>query len=1114
MDFPLPALLAIEDYDENEGKLAASIRWLISRVYEEKRDMPDKLRDGVQRDENGHFQISEAVLGALCNGSLYAQAAAKIFKESALVTKGHGAVLAVLTDYGIDVLVDGEEPVEEAQLAAAAPFNMSAHLAIIDSLMMAHLRDVIPVSRVVEAVSRHTAVESSEKPIDSVDALLFWINKICLLVRDDVERTDPDTNIPEMEDLYEDISDGQCLCALLHWYRSQEMPIADISFNEAATTRDCQYNLMLLQQFCHHHLANDPFHFEIEDLLYLRDSLQMNVNAFLADLFIQFEPPVTPEPVETPRVGPSPRRFVPASAIPDLRAANAAARSSIHNRNRSRIYNPPPMALQSQGPSRSVSRMSQDSLFYSRPASIALQRRSMDQDSVTDFQTIRQNFENQAGTAQLNRYDGSATASVRLAMEEKRRKHDQQMAQMNSANEIERQEKSKAAFFALRKNDNDQNKKEEWYDHFEAKLRALELRVGLEEGEDGTQSARLNRASSQPSVVQGAGQPYPGSYMTLPMNAAGQMTQSYIQHPQTPHDYYMQQQLQQQQQQQQQAQSNYASPSQLRNSLSNGMINHSGYMVQPMYPADYQQQQQQMQMQQGQMPVQPVGAYTPEGYFIPHHMQSMPVQQGYPQMQQPGMGFNGMAGAPPPAYNLEGSPAQMGYIQTANKPIEMEIPMQQQQPLGQQSSQQQQQMMPPNHNAFHLHSKSDDASSQMQADPPLEINRNLTNWGMTYKQEMPARAIPSRRTWQNETFIKNELDLVNSKESVPHITDEVTTQPEEAAKRFPDLMLDNHSENLAPGRGYSRHSDRDDLSTGRKSDDSPIDTPGRTFGDEDSSGENLEKIANERRIAKKAALIAKTMKRKEEIETKVDLAEQRNAERRQVENEKKELALRKKVEKEQQRQKILEEYKRKKLEKELGAELSARSTGRGHSQPPFIRTKSQMSEVTESRQNTPRMRGQSSVEQRVSVSSLAEPTHKLFAKTVTKSNRGLINNALQFSVFPGAVNNSTRQTTITQMASSSSKHFLILFRDQKCQYRGLYTWDEVSDTAIKISGQGPPKCTEAMMNMMFKYDSGAKNFTQIATKHLSATIDGFAILDQYWQKARIPHSGTPAHKNN
>ncbi|CAB3400617.1 unnamed protein product [Caenorhabditis bovis] len=994
MDISLPQLLAIEDYDENEGKLAASIRWLIARVYEERRDMPDKLRDGAVRDETGHFRISEAVIGALCNGSLYAQAAAKIFKESALAAKSQGTVLAALTDYGIDVLhriEDGSLPVEESQLTSNNPFNISAHLAMIDALMMAHLRDVVPVSRVVEAVSRHTCVEPSEKPID---------------IRDDVERNDIDLLIPEMEDLYEDISDGQCLCALIYWYRSQEMPISDISFNEAATTRDCQYNLMLLQHFCHHHLASNPFHFEIEDLLYLRDSLQMNVNAFLADLFLQFEPPVTPEIAEVPRTGPSPRRFVPASAI-DLRAANVAARSSINVRNRPRMLN----SHNVQGhhsPSRTMSRMSQDSLFYSRPASISLQRRSMDQDpNITDFQSIRQGFENQAGSAQLARYDGSATASVRLAMEEKRRKHEQQLAQMTSANESDRLEKSKAAFFALKKSDEPQ--KEEWFDFFEAKLRALELRVEGGGGEDGPQSSRLNRALSQPSVVHGSNPQLSGAgYMTLPMGGAGQMTQSYVQHSQSPYDYYMPQQQQ----------GNYASPSQLRNSLSNGMLNQGSYPMQPMYPPEYYQQ---MQMQQGQIPMQPVGTYTPEGYFIPHPMQPIPIPQGYPHA---GIPYNGM---PPQATQnaFMESPHQMGYVQTQNKPQPLDEP---------------QQLNP---NAFHLHSKSDDATQQ-QADPSLEINRNLTNWGMTVKQETPQRM--QRRTWQNETFIKNELDLVNSKDVVPHVTDE----------------------------------------------------------------------ANERRNARKAALIAKTMKRKEEIESKVDMAEQRSAERRQLEMEKKELALQKKLEKELQRQKILEEYKRKKAEKELGAEISsARSTSRGHSQPPFIRTKSQLSESTDSKQSTPRVRGQSSVEQRISaVSSLGEPTHKLFAKAVSKSNRGLINNALQFSVFPGAVNNATRQATIAQMAASSSKHFLILFRDQKCQYRGLYTWDEVSDTAVKISGQGPPKCTESMMSMMFKYDSGAKSFTQIATKHLSATIDGFAILDQYWQKARIPHSGNQTHRNN
>ncbi|KIH42940.1 hypothetical protein ANCDUO_27068, partial [Ancylostoma duodenale] len=68
--------------------------------------------------------------------------------------------------------------------------------------------------------------------------------------------------------------------------------------------------------------------------------------------------------------------------------------------------------------------------------------------------------------------------------------------------------------------------------------------------------------------------------------------------------------------------------------------------------------------------------------------------------------------------------------------------------------------------------------------------------------------------------------------------------------------------------------------------------------------------------------------------------------------------------------------------------------------------------------------------------------HKLFAKAAPKSNRGLIINALQYSVFPGAVNDQTRMKTMNDLAASDAKHFLILFRDYKCQYRGLYSWDQ------------------------------------------------------------------------
>jgi calmodulin-regulated spectrin-associated protein len=87
---------------------------------------------------------------------------------------------------------------------------------------------------------------------------------------------------------------------------------------------------------------------------------------------------------------------------------------------------------------------------------------------------------------------------------------------------------------------------------------------------------------------------------------------------------------------------------------------------------------------------------------------------------------------------------------------------------------------------------------------------------------------------------------------------------------------------------------------------------------------------------------------------------------------------------------------------------------------------------------------------RVLVPSMAEPSLKLFAKHQPKSNRGLIMNALQYSVFPGHVSSENRQKAQAAIATSDSKHFLVLFRDHKLQYRALYTWDQFSDTVHKI----------------------------------------------------------------
>uniref|UniRef100_A0A1I7WPU8 CKK domain-containing protein n=1 Tax=Heterorhabditis bacteriophora TaxID=37862 RepID=A0A1I7WPU8_HETBA len=204
--------------------------------------------------------------------------------------------------------------------------------------------------------------------------------------------------------------------------------------------------------------------------------------------------------------------------------------------------------------------------------------------------------------------------------------------------------------------------------------------------------------------------------------------------------------------------------------------------------------------------------------------------------------------------------------------------------------------------------------------------------------------------------------------------------------------------------------------------------PGPAFiVSDDQMADDFDKIAEQRRQAKRAALLAKTMKRKEEIENKVNsfvISCIFNSNLKKF------------------RQKILDDYKRRKAEKEMGIEPGSNTphavSGRGHSQPPFIRTKSQMSESS---------KGGGSNKFFLKLLFLA---HKLFAKATPKSNRGLIINALQYSVFPGAVNDSTRMKTMNDLAGSDAKHFLILFRDHKCQYRGLYSWDQVICILFRI----------------------------------------------------------------
>lgn len=93
---------------------------------------------------------------------------------------------------------------------------------------------------------------------------------------------------------------------------------------------------------------------------------------------------------------------------------------------------------------------------------------------------------------------------------------------------------------------------------------------------------------------------------------------------------------------------------------------------------------------------------------------------------------------------------------------------------------------------------------------------------------------------------------------------------------------------------------------------------------------------------------------------------------------------------------------------------------------------------------------------------------KLYKQPTTKSNRGIILNAVEYCVFPGVVNRDSKQKVLDKINRSDAKHFLILFRDAGCQFRALYSYFPENESVLKLYGTGPSQVDEFMFDKFFK----------------------------------------------
>ncbi|XP_062388844.1 calmodulin-regulated spectrin-associated protein 3-like [Sardina pilchardus] len=127
---------------------------------------------------------------------------------------------------------------------------------------------------------------------------------------------------------------------------------------------------------------------------------------------------------------------------------------------------------------------------------------------------------------------------------------------------------------------------------------------------------------------------------------------------------------------------------------------------------------------------------------------------------------------------------------------------------------------------------------------------------------------------------------------------------------------------------------------------------------------------------------------------------------------------------------------------------------------------------------------------------------KLYKEPSFKSNKFIIHNAISRCCMAGKVNEPQKNKIVEEMEKCSANHFLILFRDNSCQFRAVYTMNPETEEMVRLTGIGPRVVSPAMVESIFKYSSDRKQFTAIPSKTMSMSVDAFTIPGHLWQSKR------------
>nr|XP_012216779.1 PREDICTED: patronin isoform X4 [Linepithema humile] len=275
-------------YDSRQAKQRASVKWLLSKAYNNR--VPEKLREPYYRDHEEQEHLKPQIVHALSNAELYCLALANIYSDPNYHNQNHYGILQALARKGVYVTEQNNTQLTETILIQNSPLKMSAHMAVIEGLMVLYAKEVVTGDRVVSAIRRFDPQAEVDVPSDHEKGLLLWINHAsrALIAKIQSEEGAGDkTRLPELPAAkdFQSLCDGVGLAAVVAFYCPGELSWMEIRVSKRPSVADALHNLSLVHAFCIKCLPYSIFHMQPEDVTYMRGSMKQNLVVFLADMY-------------------------------------------------------------------------------------------------------------------------------------------------------------------------------------------------------------------------------------------------------------------------------------------------------------------------------------------------------------------------------------------------------------------------------------------------------------------------------------------------------------------------------------------------------------------------------------------------------------------------------------------------------------------------------------------------------------------------------------------------------------------------------------------------------------------------------------------------------------